>query len=236
MTDAGSHQQSGLTARLDPKQPESARLEARSAERTAAGSSREDLVLRLGRAPIASSVRCCSSKMAALPAAREERRVGAEEQPIGTDDLQRLPEHGLEREARDGTSSRRCVLEVSRWMFGHWSAAISASRRKPAPKCGMITGTVGNARRDGRERQRIAEPQIERRRQAELLAHADGQHAAVHEHRGAARRGRLERRGHPLVVQPVVVHRRKQADAAQLPVAERARQPLGGVGRRRDSA
>src|SRR5436189_170542 len=34
-------------------------------------------------------------------------------------------------------------LEVSKWMVGHWSAAIRASRKKPAPKCGTITGTCG---------------------------------------------------------------------------------------------
>ncbi len=41
---------------------------------------------------------------------------------------------------------------------------------------------VRKSRRHRGERERIAEPQIERRRQTELLANADRQHAAVYEH------------------------------------------------------
>ena len=59
---------------------------------------------------------------------------------------------------------------------------------------------LGEARGDVRERQRIAEPQVERGSEAELLPHADGEHAAMDEHRGAARRRSLERRGDALVV------------------------------------
>ena len=92
---------------------------------------------------------------------------------------------------------------------------------------------LGEARGDVRERQRIAEPQVERGGEPELLAHADGEHAAVDEHRRAARRRGLERGADPLVGELVVVHRREQADGAQLPVVERPRQPFRGVGRRR---
>ena len=40
-----------------------------------------------------------------LPAAREERRIGAEQQPIGPDHRQRLAEDAPRASARDGTSS-----------------------------------------------------------------------------------------------------------------------------------
>ena len=113
-------------------------------------------------------------------------------------------------------------------MFGHWSAAISASRKNPAPKCGMITGTVGKREATARERERIAEPQIERRRQAELLADADGQHAAVHEHRRAVSAAAANTSLHPLIVQAIAVHRGKQADAAQSAV-RRARARAGAA-------
>jgi hypothetical protein len=34
-------------------------------------------------------------------------------------------------------------LDVSRWMFALMSAAIRASRKKPAPKWGMMNGSRG---------------------------------------------------------------------------------------------
>ncbi len=91
---------------------------------------------------------------------------------------------------------------------------------------------LGEARGNVGERQRIAEPQIERRGEPEPLAYADREHAAVDEHRRAACRGGLERGADPLVGDLVVVHRREQADGSQVPVIERPCQPLRGVVRR----
>lgn len=88
--------------------------------------------------------------------------------------------------------------------------------------------------RGGRgERERIAEAEIERRRESQLLSDADGQHAAVREDHGAViRRGR-EDVPHAFVVQPVSVHRRKEADAAKALLAERLREPPGDGSLRR---
>ena len=69
--------------------------------------------------------------------------------------------------------------------------------------------------------ERVAEAHVERAGQAEFLADADRQHAAVREHRdafdraAAPGRGELEDVGDALVVKEVAVHRREQADRAQ---------------------
>ena len=86
-------------------------------------------------------------------------------------------------------------LEVSRCTFGQQSASINASRSMPAPKCGMMIGTRRMLQRDAVQIERVAEAHVERARQAELLADADRQHAAMREHRdlldgAAAARGR----------------------------------------------
>ena len=61
-------------------------------------------------------------------------------------------------------------------------------------------------------------------RQAELLAHADRQDAAVDEHRGSGlRRGEVEQRPRPLIVHRDVMHRREQADGAQAALERRSR-------------
>ena len=95
----------------------------------------------------------------------------------------------------------------------------------------MTTGTDGMARRNGADRERIAQPQIEPARQAELLADADRQHAAVHEHRAAVPLGRLRTPPHSAsIVDRHVVHRGKQTGRAQAELAERALETRLGVG------
>ena len=51
-------------------------------------------------------------------------------------------------------------LDVSRWMFGQMSAAISASLRNPAPKCGITTGATGYLDALGTIGQWVAEPDV----------------------------------------------------------------------------
>ena len=114
-------------------------------------------------------------------------------------------------------------------MFGHWSAAISASRKHPAPKCGITIGTDGSQRK-ARDRERVAEPKIKRRWQSEFLPDPDRQHSAVHEHGCAMRRGCLEHFRHSLVVEPIPVHCRKEGHGAQPALAQRVLEPHTGVG------
>ena len=51
------------------------------------------------------------------------------------------------RSARVGRWGSRLVQlfddELSMWTFWYWAATISASRKNPAPKCGMIQATDG---------------------------------------------------------------------------------------------
>ena len=129
----------------------------------------------------------------ALPAPREERRVGPEDEPIRTDDGQRAPERRRRASVPGTYLTQLFELDVSKWMFGHASAAISASRKKPAPKCGTMTGTFGKRAAVDRKRQRIAAPQIERARQAELDAPASMDKIAAVREDGARRAPRRSR-------------------------------------------
>ena len=75
------------------------------------------------------------------------------------------------------------------------------------------------------EIERVAEPHVEAARQAEPLAHADRQDAAVHEHRGAFPvPGDLDELAGAVVVDGVAMHRRKQAEGAE-PIVERTPPP-----------
>ena len=69
-----------------------------------------------------------------VPAARKERRIGAEEQALRACDIQRAPENGAQIECASSYRIQLLLLEVSRYTFGHRSHSISASRRYPAPK------------------------------------------------------------------------------------------------------
>ena len=99
-------------------------------------------------------------------------------------------------------------------MFGAASAAISASRKNPAPKCGMMTGTLGKARGRSRQRERVAAAKIEHAGQAEPHARLDRQIAAVGEDCAAMCGRHLEELGHPVVVERVAVQRGEEARAA----------------------
>ena len=119
-------------------------------------------------------------------------------------------------------------------MLAQVSAAISASRNRPAPKCGMMNGTGGNSSASRRHAERIAEPQIEAARKPQLLPDADRQHAAVDEHRRArALGGDPHHLTRPVVVEWHVVHCRKEADGAQPELAKRAPRRVHRIGRGR---
>jgi hypothetical protein len=71
-------------------------------------------------------------------------------------------------------------------------------------------GNGGKARGDGGNRERIAQPKIEGRWQAELLANSNGQHATMREYRRLVFRCRRKDLSDPLIVQSIGVHRGKQ--------------------------
>ena len=102
------------------------------------------------------------------------------------------------------------------------SAIINASRKSPAPKCGMMIGTMGNAAATACRSSGIAVADFEGARQAQLAAHADGEHAAVHEQDGSRpRRCDLEEAAHPIILEGEAMHRGKKTHAAQPPCIER---------------
>src|SRR5689334_20752509 len=93
-------------------------------------------------APTASSARRCASAIAAChPRGKNDESVPNSNRlaPTTASDWRNTASS-----VRPGTYLIQLFeLEVSRWIVGHWSAAIRASRKNPAPKCGMITGTDG---------------------------------------------------------------------------------------------
>ena len=90
------------------------------------------------------------------------------------------------------------------------------------------------AERDGVQIDRIGELHVERRRQAQLFANADAQHAAVHEGDGARARGQqIEQRGHAIVLDRIAMHGGKEAERLDMPARERRfhlRSAAGAVG------
>src|SRR4051812_22685645 len=156
-----------------------------------------------------------------LPAAREERRVRAEEQARRSDDGHRAAEDRFERErgvkARPAVGARRIEMDglalIRRYQcFAEEAGAEVRDDHRHLRKSGG----------DASQREWIAEPKIEAVRQSQLLPHADGQHAAVHEHGGAVRGGCLEHALDRLVIDPIPVHRGKEADAAHVELLQRA--------------
>jgi putative phosphoesterase len=94
-------------------------------------------------------------------------------------------------------------------------------------------GHVGMSEPDPRHRQRIAETQVEAAGQTQLLAYSHGQHAAMHEHDSLVLRRGPKHTVDGVIVHTVAVHRRKEADAADVEIAQRALQDgLGGRLRR----
>ena len=119
-------------------------------------------------------------------------------------------------------------------MLAQASAAISASRNSPAPKCGTMNGTCGNASASRDTRERIAEPQIEPAGQPELLAERrpTARRSARTPPRPGCGRG-LDDAKRALVVQRHVVHGGEQAEprrpssVSARPRAPAARPPTG---------
>jgi hypothetical protein len=105
-------------------------------------------------------------------------------------------------------------LEVSKWIDGQASAAISASRKEAAAEVRHDHRNVRKASSGHRQRQRIAEAEIDHRRQAHSRPRFDRQIAAVRENHRAVLCRELEQPDHALVVQSIAVHRRKQAHTA----------------------
>ena len=87
---------------------------------------------------------------------------------------------------RSSRSSSTCRART----LGQRSATISASRKQAGAEVRDDDRHLRMAERDRVQIERVAEADVERARQPELLAHADRQHAAVHEHRRARRRRR----------------------------------------------
>ena len=87
--------------------------------------------------------------------------------------------------------------------------------------------------REGHDRQRVAEPDVDAGRESQLASDAEGQHPAVDEDGGA----RISRtREHPvdaIVVQRVTVHRGKQTHAPEPVRTQRAEHACTRVGCRR---
>lgn len=89
----------------------------------------------------------------------------------------------------------------------------------------------GKASCHRRQRERIAETKVKRRRKSELLPDADGQHATVDEHHRAVLGSGGENFPYSLVVQSVAVHRGKETNASQPLLAKgtgEARRDLAG--------
>ena len=98
-------------------------------------------------------------------------------------------------------------------MLPHMSAAISASRNVPAPKCGMMNGTDGYFTREPCDLERVAEAEIKAARKPELRAHADRKHPAMDEDGDPRLRCRnLHDARDSLVRERHVMHRREEAD------------------------
>src|SRR4051812_18713195 len=133
-----------------------------------------------------------------VPSAREERRVGAEEQPRGASHGQRRAEDAIQREvvAIAHPRVRAGGVEMDR-------RALVRRHQRLAEAAGAEVRNddrhLRKAQRDPRYRERIAEAEVEAARQPELLPDAHAQEAAVHEHRGAVRCRRAKHRFDALV-------------------------------------
>ena len=77
------------------------------------------------------------------------------------------------------------------------------------------------------KRKGIAKTNVEPAGEPQFLSHPDGQHATVDEHRAAPSVGSsdLEDLQRPLIVEPVAMHGRKQADASKPQATERVFRP-----------
>ena len=223
---SGWTQQSSVVERQDISR-HSRRTAARSCRRRSSAAPRPATPSRVERGDLRLVDGCCQPRGKNDESVPNSRRSGP-------DDVERLAEHAVERQAgmvlHPAVASSTCRGGCS----GTDRRPSALRESSPAPKCGMMTGTVG--KRDATAASASGSPSRRSNGDGkpELLPDADGQHAAVHEHRGAVRAPPPRSRRHALIVQPVAVHRREEAHRAQLPVAERARQPLGGVGARRD--
>ena len=81
---------------------------------------------------------------------------------------------------------------------------------------------------------RIGEPHVERRRQAERFANADAQHAAVNESGSARMRGKqFEQCRDAVVLDGIAMHGRKKAERVNVTARERGFHLGGGAGRGR---
>ena len=110
---------------------------------------------------------------------------------------------------------------------------MSVSRRYPAPKWGMMTGTSGKPSAVRRQREGITQAPVEAAGQTELLADAHRERAAVRKHHGPMCRGRCKHALDARLVEPVTVHGREEAHASQPELRQTLLQPLiGAVSRR----
>ncbi len=96
-------------------------------------------------------------------------------------------------------------------------AALVGSHQRFAPHA---RSKMRNDDRNGRkasshggQRERVTQTKVEGRRKPKLLSHAYRQDATVHEHRGLVLGCRGKNLSHPLVVQFIGVHGRKEANA-----------------------
>src|SRR5580704_13051193 len=118
-----------------------------------------------------------------LPAAREKRRIRSEQEALVPRNFERMPENLAQREvpglvAHPLVGAGRVQVDVGALVGQHQSFPKIARAEVRHDH-----GDLGIAQCDGVQIDGVRKPHIERRGQPQLLAHADAQDPAVHEHR-----------------------------------------------------
>ena len=168
----------------------------------------------------------------ALPATRKVRRIGAEEQSRCAGRRTRGLEDASEAEARNVTNpavrARRVEMHV-----GAGCDRREGIGEPPGPEVRNDERHIREGRRQARQRDGIAEGQIELAWQSELVPDAHREASAVSEHHSIRAFGRsLDHPQGAHVLQRHVVHGRKKADARQALLGERSFRARRRVGAR----
>src|ERR1039457_3057240 len=150
-----------------------------------------------------------------MPAAREERRIRAKEQAGGSQDVKGAAKHGAEIEVGLVTHPviRTGGVEI------HVGAKIAEHERLAEiarAEVGDYKIDLGIAKGHGVQVDGVREAHVEGGREAELLAHADAEDAAMDEGYGVPGSGEIEDGRGAGIVHGVAVHGGEETKAAQM--------------------